>query len=164
MPTTPGSRSENASTLPECVLPDVLEFMQLLWTVVHGFERTSKRMAREIGVTGSQRLVVRVVGLFPGISAGQLAVILRLHPSTVTGVLQRLVARRLLTRQEDRRDRRRTVLRLAARGERVSHVTHGTVEAAVANALDGAAPHDRAATRRVLERLARQLELAGPDV
>ena len=31
-------------------LPDVLQFMQLLWAVVHGVERTSKRMTGEIGV------------------------------------------------------------------------------------------------------------------
>jgi DNA-binding MarR family transcriptional regulator len=65
--------------------------MQLLWAVVHELEITSKRMTGEIGVTGPQRLVLRVVGLFPGLSAGELATILHLHPSTLTGVLQRLV-------------------------------------------------------------------------
>jgi len=33
-------------------LPDVLQFMQLLWAVVHGLEKTSKRMAGDLGVTG----------------------------------------------------------------------------------------------------------------
>src|SRR5690349_13119281 len=86
-------------------LPDVLQFMQLLWAVVHVLQRTSKRMAGDIRVTGPQRLVLRVAGLFPGLSAGDVAAVLRVHPSTLTGVLQRLVAQRLLMRAHDPRDR-----------------------------------------------------------
>jgi DNA-binding MarR family transcriptional regulator len=138
----------------------VLQFMQLFWAVVHGLERTSKRMTGELGVTGPQRLVLRVVGLGPGISAGHLASVLHVHPSTLTGVLQRLVAQRLLARTDDPRDRRRAVLHLTTRGTRVNAVRHGTVEAAIAAALDGVSERDRTATRRVLERLAAHLEPA----
>ena len=139
-------------------LPDILQFMQLLWAVVHGLETTSKRMSSDIGVTGPQRLVLRVVGLFPDVSAGDLAAVLHVHPSTLTGVLQRLVAQRLLRRVDDPRDRRRAMLRLTARGARVNATTRGTIESAVAVALEGITSRDRAATRRVLERLARCLE------
>jgi len=139
-------------------LPDVLHFMQLLWAVVHGLERTSKRMVGDLGVTGPQRLALRVVGLFPGVSAGDLAAVLHVHPSTLTGVLQRLVAQRWLLRVDDPRDRRRAVLRLTARGARVNATTRGTVESAVAYTLKGVTARDRAATRRVLERLAHHLE------
>jgi hypothetical protein len=51
------------------------------------------------------------------------------------------------------------VLRLTARGARVNATTHGTIEAAVGDALSGVTTRDRAATRRVLERLAQCLEL-----
>jgi DNA-binding MarR family transcriptional regulator len=141
-------------------LPDVLQFMQVLWAVVHGLEKTSKRMNAELGVTGPQRLVLRVVGLFPGVSAGDLAAILHVHPSTLTGVLKRLVAQGRLQRVDDPRDRRRAVLRLVRRGARVNATSHGTVEAAVARALDGVSARDRLATRGLLERLAEQLASA----
>ena len=59
-------------------------------------------MESELGITGPQRLVLRVVGQFPGLSAGELAHIVRLHPSTITGILQRLVARGLLERKRIR--------------------------------------------------------------
>ena len=149
--------SKAADSAEPLALPDVLKFMQLLWAVVHGVERTSKRMAGEIGVTGPQRLVLRVVGLSPGISAGDLAAELHVHPSTLTGVIQRLVGQRLLARTSDPGDRRRAVLCLTARGARVNAVRQGTVEAAIADALDGVSDRDRAATRRVLDRLAAQL-------
>jgi len=138
-------------------LPDVLQFMQLLWAVVHGLQQTSKRMRRRIGVTGPQRLVLRVVGLFPGLSAGDLATILHVHPSTLTGVIQRVVAQGLLVRADDPRDRRRAILRLTKRGGRVNAARRATVESAVAEALDGVSTQDREAARRVLERLAQHL-------
>jgi DNA-binding MarR family transcriptional regulator len=143
---------------PLAALPDVLQFMQLLWAVVHGLERASKRMSGEIGVTGPQRLVLRVVGLFPGLSAGDLASILHVHPSTLTGVLQRLVAQRLVDRVDDPRDRRRAILRLTSRGIRANALRRGTVEAAVAETLSHVSPRDQAASRRVLECLAGYLE------
>ena len=142
---------------PSSALPDVLQFMQLLWALAHGLEKASKRMTGEIGVTGPQRLVLRVVGLFPGLSAGDLAAILHVHPSTLTGVLQRLVAQKLLVRVDDPADRRRAVLRLTARGARANAIRHGTVEAAVAEALEGISERDRVATRRVLTRLTTHL-------
>jgi DNA-binding MarR family transcriptional regulator len=131
-------------------LPDTLEFMQLLWALAHALERASKHMADAIGVTGPQRLVLRVVGLRPGVSAGELAATLHVHPSTLTGVLQRLVAQRLLTRKNDRRDRRRAVLHLTARGAQVNAASRGTVEAAVTRALGNVSSRDRAACRRVI--------------
>jgi DNA-binding MarR family transcriptional regulator len=154
MPRTNGTAGAEESA----DLPDVLQFMQLLWAVVHGLERVSKRMTGDIGVTGPQRLVLRVVGLFPGMSAGDLAAVLHVHPSTLTGVLQRLAGQRLLARSEDPADRRRAMLRLTKRGARVNAARQGTVEAAITRALEGITHRDRMATRRVLERLAAHLE------
>jgi DNA-binding MarR family transcriptional regulator len=138
-------------------LPDVLQFMQVLWALVHGLESTSKRMSQQIGVTGPQRLVLRVAGLFPGLSAGDLATILHVHPSTLTGILQRLITQRLLHRTDDPRDRRRAVLRLTARGARANAVSVGTAESAIAAVLADVSDRDRAVAKRVLERLALEL-------
>jgi MarR family transcriptional regulator, organic hydroperoxide resistance regulator len=139
-------------------LPDVLRFMQVLWAVSHGLETTSKRMTTAIGITGPQRLVLRVVGLFPGLSAGDLATILHVHPSTLTGVLKRLISSRLLERVEDARDRRRAILHLTAPGSQSNGRLIGTVEAAIAQALSGISDADRIATQRVLGRLTDHLQ------
>ena len=148
---------ESSSTPHHRPLTDVLEFMQLLWALVHALERTSKRMNRKFGVTGPQRLVLRVVGLMPGVSAGRLAAILHVHPSTLTGVLRRLVGQRMITRVAASGDRRRAMLYLAARGEQVNKLTEGTVEGEVRRALRTISPRDRAAAHRVLTLLADHL-------
>lgn len=141
-------------------LGPVLEFMRLLWAINHGLDRTSRRMNVEFGVTGPQRLVLRVVGTSPGVSAGELARTLHMHPSTLTGILQRLTARRLLKRTEDAADRRRVRLDLTARGRRLTTPIVGTVEVAVKRAISSWTPAELDTTRRALSVLADCLEPA----
>jgi MarR family transcriptional regulator, organic hydroperoxide resistance regulator len=145
-----GQNSEDAAD----ELPDVLQFMQLLWAIVHALQTRSKAMSSSLGVTGPQRLVLRVVGLFPGVSPGRLASVLHLHPSTLTGVLQRLVAQGLLRRTVNSSDGRKSVLALTTKGARVNASRQGTVEAAVAAALARVGAADRRAAQKLLLRLA----------
>jgi DNA-binding MarR family transcriptional regulator len=116
-------------------LGPVLDFLRLLWAVDHALQSGSKRMESSLGVTGPQRLVLRIVGRFPGISAGELAQILHVHPSTLTGVLRRLQARALLQRRADPNDARRALFTLSAKGRKLDSLQTGTVEAAVRRAL-----------------------------
>ena len=141
-------------------LPEVLEFMQILWRLVHGLEQRSKRMAVECGVTTPQRLVIRMVGLYPGISARELAILLHVHPSTVTGVLQRLQRQGLLARRVHPDDGRRALLTLTADGRRVDRLRKGTAEGAVGDALWRLSRHDRDCTRRALNLIAERVERA----
>jgi DNA-binding MarR family transcriptional regulator len=116
-------------------LGGVLDFMRLLWALDHGLQATSKRMQARMGVTGPQRLAVRIIGRFPGISAGRLADVLHVHASTLTGILSRLEARRLVTRWADPKDARRSLLGLTASGRVLNETRAGTVETALARAL-----------------------------
>ena len=116
-------------------LGPVLDFMRALWALDHALQSASKRMEATRGVTAPQRLVLRIVGRFPGISAGEAAEILYLHPSTLTGVLKRLERRGLLARRQDPADGRRALLQLTAKGRGVDRLRNGTVEAAVRRAL-----------------------------
>ena len=127
--------------------------MSLLWELYHHLHSTSKRMQARFGVTGPQRFAIRVLGLAPGLSAGELARTLHLHPSTLTGVLRRLEERGILRRTAHPRDGRRAVLRLTSHGRSKDGFRSGTVEHAVVAALAHTSPDDLAAARRVLRQL-----------
>ncbi len=143
-------------------LGETLEFMRLLWSVDHALQRTSKRMDRSLGVTGPQRLVIRVVGSHPGLSAGDVARILRIHPSTLTGILKRLEQRKIIRRVADPADGRRAFLHLNGLGETLNAARAGTIEEAVERALARVPPARLAGARKVLEVLARELEKGLP--
>jgi DNA-binding MarR family transcriptional regulator len=135
-----------------------LDFMRLLWSIEHNLQRISKRMEADWGITGPQRLVLRVVGQFPGLSAGEVAHIVRLHPSTMTGILRRLVAGGLLERQRDPRDSRRSRLLLKPRAVEYTRTSPGTVERSVRLALDKVGAANVRAARTLLAEVARRLD------
>jgi len=138
-------------------LEPALDFMRLLWSIEHALERKSKRMDSELGITGPQRLVLRVVGRFPDVSPGELAQILRLHPSTITGIVQRLVTRKLIERMRDPGDSRRTRLRVKSSARAFTRASPGTVERAVTHALGRAGKSQVRAARNVLAAIAEEL-------
>jgi DNA-binding MarR family transcriptional regulator len=150
--------SASHSAADDDLLGDVLQFMRLMWAVDHQLQSVSKRMAAVIGLTGPQRLSVRLIGRVPGVSAGELASLLHLDPSTVTGIVRRLEEAKMIERTRDEDDARRSRLRLTARGREVDRRSSGTVEAAVRRVLATASPHDLAAAARVLGALAGELE------
>lgn len=142
----------------EASLGEVLEFMRLLWALHHAMQSTSKRMSRRIGLTGPQRLVLRVLMKRPGMTAGELARALHTDPSTLTGVLARLESRRLLKKEVDENDARRLRLSLTAEGRKEGRERSGTVESAVRDALQSLSPealrHARKALQLISERMA----------
>jgi DNA-binding MarR family transcriptional regulator len=141
---------------------EVLGFMRLMWAVDHALQRASKQMNRVIGLTGPQRLVVRLLGKSPGMSAGDLARELHLDPSTLTGILHRLEERRLIARETDPGDARRLRLSLSTKGKQLVIPGTGTIESAVAKALKGRPAREVNAASAVLTAIEQELS-AAPD-
>jgi MarR family transcriptional regulator, organic hydroperoxide resistance regulator len=131
--------------------------MQVLWAVTHGLESTSKRMLATLGVTGPQRLVLRIIGHHGRIAAGALADVLHIHPSSLTGVLKRLEQSELIRRESDPLDRRRALFELTREGMRLNRQREGTIEHAVQTAL-AKQPKERVlATKQLLSAIATEL-------
>ncbi len=136
---------------------DTLDFLRVLWAVEHGLESRSKLMRKTLGITGPQRLALRVLGRHPDITATELASALHLHPSTISGVLSRLQQQGFISRGSARGDGRRAVLRLTAKGRQIDELSAGTVEAAVRSVLGRLPDAKVAAAREVLVALAEAL-------
>jgi DNA-binding MarR family transcriptional regulator len=119
-------------------------------------------MERTLGITGPQRLVIRLLGRFPGLTLARVAGLLEVHPSTASVVVKRLEGRGLVHRRADTRDRRRAYLGLTEAGRRLDTETEGTVEAAVDRTLAGLPRPSIDGARAVLETLARELGGGAP--
>ena len=92
------------------------------------------------------------------VAAAELARVLHLDPSTISGVVQRLVAKRLLCRDRDEVDRRVARLRLTPAGDRLNRPSKiGTIESAI-RAMLGHLPEPKVrAAMDVLEQLSQTL-------
>jgi DNA-binding MarR family transcriptional regulator len=137
----------------------VLGFLQLLWAIDHALQSISKRLRSSVGITGPQRLVLRLIGHFESPSPGQLSDVLHVHPSSLTGVLRRLERAGLVARTRDPADGRRAILTLTKRGRTLNQRQAGTVESSVRRTLGAVSPSEMAAARDVLASLSRELEV-----
>jgi len=153
--------SEAVASAPGGGMGQIVDFMSVVWALNHALGSLSKRMDARLGVTGPQRLVVRMVGHLSEVSAGRLASILRVHPSTLTGVLKRLVGRRVLVRRPDPADGRRALFSLTPLGRSVDRLRSGTVEAAISRALRRFSGREAEIAERVLASIARAVEEEG---
>ena len=126
------SRVQDAPPFP---LGPALDFLRRLWRLDQALERLSSHMEQRLGITAQQRLIVRCVGQFPGMTAGQLAGLLHVDPGTISAALRRLEAKDLVARRKDPRDSRRVALGLTARGRALDVPTPDTVEDAAEELL-----------------------------
>ena len=135
-----------------------LDFLRCLWRLNHALEKLSSRMDRRLGVTAQQRLVIRCVGKYPGVTAGQLAALLHIDPGTASATLRRLEEKRMIERRRDPRDKRRVALGLTAMGRLVDRPTEGTVEEAAERMLGELSSAEAAGVAATLERFTSLLE------
>ncbi len=136
---------------------DVVDVLQVLWAFAHALESRSKRMHRDLGITGPQRLLLRIVGESPGCGPGAAARRLSIDPGTASRLAAGLVRQKLVRREVDRVDGRRQHLTLTARGKALNGRHGGTVEGAVREALAGATPGEVRLARKFIRRLTESL-------
>ena len=138
-------------------LPHALAFLRLLWAIDHGLRSVSRQMHRKLGLTGPQRLVLRIVSKFPDSMPSELADLLHLDRGTLTGILERLAAQQLISREANENDGRSVLIRLTTRGRMLDHEVPGTVEACIQRALASLPRGKVEAAKLVLEAVAREL-------
>lgn len=131
--------------------------LSLLWRANHEVETLSKRMIHALGVTGPQRMVLRIIAARPGVSARGISDTARIDASTLTGILERLARGNFLIRSRDHDDGRKARLVVTPAGQRLADARTGTVEAALVSSLSALSPDEREVVRRWLTAFADSL-------
>jgi MarR family transcriptional regulator, organic hydroperoxide resistance regulator len=147
-----GAGKRNGSRLDGAILT----FLQVIWRLEHAVERASKRMEDTLGISGPQRFALRLIGHTPGLGAGELAGSMHLHPSTVTGMIQRLEGRGYVKRVAHPTDGRRMHLHLTPAGVRLTRA-RPTIEHAVRATLAQCPAAKQRAAAELLDRFSREL-------
>lgn len=137
-------------------------FLQALWELDHALESASRSMKAKFGVTGRERLFIRIVGQRPGVTPGEVAELLHVHRSSITALLKRLEHRRFVSRHVDVADARNHRLELTTSGARINAMEEGTIEAVVRDALASADRDAAEAAATILVGVAQRL-LAGNE-
>jgi len=133
----------------------VLDAVRRIVAVLHD---SGRRAEQRLGITGAQLFVLRCLADAPARSVNELAERTRTHQSSVSVVVTRLVARKLVRRARAADDARRQELSLTAAGRALLARAVPTAQERLAEGLDRLASAQR---RRLADALEGWLEVAG---
>ena len=104
------------------VTPDVAisEIMQSLRRIFKAIQDYSHEVSEKFGITGPQLWALKTISQNESLSLSDLGKRMYLHPSTITGVIDRLEKKRYVTRIRDQVDRRVIYVQLTAEGKRLA--------------------------------------------
>lgn len=134
----------------------VVQALRRITKAVHEF---SKAVDRQFGITGPQLWALRTIQDRNGCSAGDLAERLCVHPSTVTGVIQRLADKNLIERQKRADDRRAVWLTLTDEGRTLLERAPYPAQGQLVQALRQMPEEDVTKLRQVLDGIVNHMEL-----
>ncbi|WP_319524749.1 MarR family transcriptional regulator [uncultured Desulfosarcina sp.] len=90
--------------------------MIALRKIIRSIDMNSKKLVKRVGLTGPQLMILREIAVRNDITPGEIATAVSLSQATVTGILERMEKRELLTRKRSENDKRRSLVRLTELG------------------------------------------------
>jgi DNA-binding MarR family transcriptional regulator len=94
----------------------ISEIMQSLRRIFKAIQDYSYEVSNKFGITGPQLWALKTISQNESLHLGELGKRMYLHPSTITGLIDRLEKKGYVERDRGREDRRVVNLRLTSRG------------------------------------------------
>lgn len=132
--------------------------LRALRRIVRAIDLQSRRLEHEVGLTGPQLISLRVLDQRGPMTAGALARAVDLSQATLTGILDRLAKRRLVTRRRSSSDRRRVTIALSPEGERVVRTAPSPLQAVFSARLSELPERTQARLCTTLEQVVRMMD------
>jgi DNA-binding MarR family transcriptional regulator len=98
-----------------------LEVLFTLRKIIRSLDMHSRYLAKHIGLTSPQLVVLYEISLFERITVGELAKQVSLSQATVTSIIDRLEPKQLVTRERSGEDRRKVYLKVGPAARKVLH-------------------------------------------
>ncbi len=108
-------KNKHARTLTDNV-------MIALRKIIQAIDLNSKSLVKRFGLTGPQLVILKEIAGFDEISAGAIANEVSLSRGTVTGILDRMVTKNLISKRRDLKDKRRVMLSITEQGEKLLEI------------------------------------------
>jgi MarR family transcriptional regulator, organic hydroperoxide resistance regulator len=100
--------------------PEIDQIVEMIVYLYTESRRLTKGMAREVGLTGPQLTVLKLLETFQDLSLSSLSERIRAQNSTVTGIIDRMEREGLVCRERSKSDRRVVYIKLTEKGEKLA--------------------------------------------
>jgi DNA-binding MarR family transcriptional regulator len=111
--------------------------MHALRKIIQIIDLNSRRLVKRVGLTGPQLVILKEICRAEAVSAGTIAKAVSLSSATVTGILERMENRGLVSRGRDHQDRRRVMVRATDAGRRVVDRAPPLMQEAIVEQFEG---------------------------
>jgi DNA-binding MarR family transcriptional regulator len=118
----------------------------------------SRYLANTFGLTGPQLVCLRAVGRQGALAPSELAKRVALSQATVTGIVDRLAARQLVTRTRDERDRRLVTVAITDAGRLLLDQAPSPLQEKFSERLRALSPEERMIMRLTLNKIVRMMD------
>lgn len=139
-----------ASPDPRSEVDSIVETIIYLYTESR---RLTKGMAREVGLTGPQLTVIKLLESFENLSLSSLSERIRAQNSTVTGIIDRMEREGLVRRERSTTDRRVVHIKLSDKGQKLARQIQVEPMEIFREALLGLSPGDLKDLLRIMNKL-----------
>lgn len=130
------------------------EILLALRRIMRGMDISSRQLISEHGLTTPQLICLRHLLEQGAMTTGVLAKAVSLSPATVTGILDRLELRGLVTRERRPEDKRRVLVAVTTAGASAAQTPRSHLAERFTLALEQLTADDRATVHRVIVYLA----------
>lgn len=135
-----------------------LPTMRALVRTYQAFSAYSEAHVRQFGLTPAQFDVIATLGNTSGMSMGEIGEKTLITKGTLTGVIDRLIQKELVTREVDRDNRRQVIVQLTAQGEQVFEQSFPAHIAHLKERFECLEPSELAALTKLLDQLKQALQ------
>ncbi len=97
----------------------ISEIMQSLRRIFKAIQDYSQEVSQKFGITGPQLWALKTLAANGSLPLGQLSKMMYLHPSTITGVVDRLEKKGYVARSRINEDRRVIMVQLTPKGKKI---------------------------------------------
>ncbi len=87
--------------------------------IIQSIDLNSRSLVKRVGLTGPQLLILQEISKCGELSGGKLAKAVSLSQATVTGIVERLEKRSLVTRRRSQIDKRKVLVQVTSEGEQL---------------------------------------------
>ena len=126
--------------------------------IMRAMDVHSRKLAGSHGLTGPQMLCLREITTHGALTTGALAKAVALSPATLTGILDRLEARGLVSRERRPEDKRRVLVSLTAMGRQMAQELPSPLQERFGERLTELSIDDQTSIRMALGSVARMME------
>ena len=87
--------------------------------IIQAIDMNSRKLVKRVGLTGPQLVILQEISNLGEVTAGEVARAVSLSQATLTGILERMEKRGLLSRRRSDHDKRRVMVRITDSGKKV---------------------------------------------